>query len=132
MRGVRSCFAVAFVAAVACVVVAEAGAALSPGVYQARVTGATPAILNGTWEIDLGAGRYEIKRNGANAVDGKASIRGNTLTFSDVAGPFRCLGAQAKGSYRWTLSGKTLTLAVMHDPCAGRKAVLVRTFSKKA
>jgi len=122
----------AVAASIACIAVAAAAAALSPGVYEVRIAGATPAALNGTWRISFAAGQYEITRDGAIAVDGAGSIRGNHVVFRDKFGPFRCLGAQASGTYRWTLSGKKLTFAVVRDPCAGRKTVLTHAFTKSS
>lgn len=117
----------------ACVFVAGAAAALEPGVYRARISGASPAVLNGTWRITLGApttGYFRITRNNSIAVEGTIKIRGNRITFSDFFGPFRCKGTQYRGTYRWTLNGKALTLRVVSDACTGRRAVLSRPFRK--
>ena len=129
-RLTRTIAAALAVAAAAAAVAAAAGQSLTPGSYQATITGASPAVLNGNWKILLAVGRYTISRNGADAIDGVASIHGNQVVFKDKSGPFRCLGTQANGTYRWTLTGKKLQLAVVHDTCAGRKAVLGRPFTK--
>jgi len=120
---------VALAAACACALAAGAGASPDPGVYQTRISGAAPAVLNGTWRITFGGGSFRITRNRVEAVGGFTSIRGSTITFEDWFGPYRCKGGQQKGTYRWRLSG-TLTFVVVRDPCAGRRTVLVRGFAK--
>jgi hypothetical protein len=116
----------------ACALVAGATAALRPGVYQARVSGARPAVLDGTWQLRLKGGTFAVLRNGEYAVEGTIRIAGARITFSDLIGPFRCKGSQARGTYRWILQGRTLTLRAVKDPCAGRKTVLSRSFRKLA
>ena len=126
----RSLAAALAVAAVTTAVSYAAGPSLTPGTYQAKVAGASPAVLNGKWKIVLAVGQYTVTRNGADAIDGVTSISGNQIVFTDKFGPFRCTGAQARGTYRWSLSGKTLKLTAVRDACAGRKAVLSRPYAK--
>ena len=44
-----------------------------------------------------------------------------TIVFGHEYGPFAC---KSTGTYRWSLSGKKLTLKVVKDSCAGRRVVL--------
>jgi hypothetical protein len=131
---VRRCakrpLATALAASAACVLAATAGATPDPGVYQARISGATPVVLNGTWRLTFGGGSFRITRNRIEAVGGFTSFRGDRITFDDWFGPFRCMGAQKKGTYRWRLQGTTLTFVVVSDRCAGRKTILRRVFKK--
>ena len=129
-RGSKRLAAVALAASCACVLAAAAGASPDPGTYVARISGATPAALNGTWRVTFGGGSYRITRNGAEAVGGFTSIRGAKIILEDFFGPYACRGAQQKGTYRWTISGKRLSFAVVRDGCAGRKKVLLRSFKK--
>lgn len=114
----------------ACAVAAGAPTALRPGVYEARVSGVRPAVLNATWQLRLRGGTFAVMRSGEHAVEGTIRIAGNRITFSDLIGPFRCRGPQAVGIYRWRLAGQTLTLRPIRDPCAGRRTVLSRSFRK--
>jgi hypothetical protein len=103
---------------------------LSPGVYVTKVTGATPLTLNGTWRLAFVGSHFSIKRNGKAAVAGLATISGKRVTFRDMSGPYRCTGSQAVGTYRWSRSGKSLTLTVIRDACSGRKAILTNGFTR--
>jgi hypothetical protein len=114
----------------AAVVATAASASPDPGTYAATITGATPALLNGNWRMTFGGGSYRITRNGKEAIGGFTSIRGARITLEDWFGPYACRGAQQKGTYRWAISGRKLTFAVVKDSCAGRRTVLVRAFKK--
>jgi hypothetical protein len=104
----------------------------SPGVYQTKITGAKPAVLNGTWRLSLNAPGFAITKNLTTAVAGTIAIAGNKITFTDIAGPLRCTGGQVKGTYTWSLKGKALTLKPVSEKCAGRKLVLTHAFTKLA
>lgn len=122
----------ALAACCACAIAAEAAwGALRPGVYEAQVSGARPVTLDGTWQLRLRGGTFAVLRNGEYAVEGTIKISGNTITFSDLIGPLRCRGLQARGIYRWRLVGRTLTLRPVSDSCAGRRTVLSRSFRKR-
>ena len=54
---------------------------------------------------------------------GKATMKGNTLTFRDASGPLACKGGTA-GRYVFTRSGRKLTLKILKDPCPGRPLIL--------
>ncbi|HZQ66793.1 MAG TPA: hypothetical protein VFA66_16375 [Gaiellaceae bacterium] len=105
---------------------------LWPHVYAAKITGAQPAVLNGTWRIVLRRTSYTIQRNGAVAVSGSLKISGKTVAFHDVAGPFSCRGSQVNGTYAWRLRGVKLTLARVRDACPGRQLVLAHAFTRIA
>ena len=127
---VRRCATGVLAVACAGVLAATAGASPDPGVYQAKIAGATPGVLNGSWRLTFGGGSFRITRNRVEAVGGFTSIRGDRITFDDWFGPFRCKGVQRKGTYRWRLSGPTLAFTVVSDKCTGRKAILRRAFRK--
>jgi hypothetical protein len=109
---------------------AAASAALAPGAYVTKVSGATPALLNGTWRLTLTQKRFTITRNRQPAIAGTVGITAKRVTFHDLSGPFKCTGSQAVGTYGWSLKGKRLTFTAVKDPCAGRKAVLTHAFTK--
>jgi hypothetical protein len=118
-------------AALAAFAVAGHGAAaLSPGVYQTTIRGASPAVLNATWRLSFTGFAFAIDRNGRPAVQGLVTRSRNRIVFEDVAGPFRCLRGQAKGTYTWTLKRGTLRLTALTDRCAGRRTVLSRPFRR--
>lgn len=109
---------------------AAASTGPAPGVYVTKVTGATPALLNGTWRLTLSKTRFAITRNGQPAIAGSVAITPKKITFHDLSGPFRCIGSQAVGTYGWRLKGKSLKLTAVKDACGGRKAVLTHSFTK--
>jgi len=96
------------------------------------VAHASPAVLNGVWRLTLRSSSFAVTKDGKAAVGGRIRLAGSTITFSDVAGPFRCTGSQRTGSYRWSLKGSALRLSPLREPCAGRRLVLARTFRKVA
>ncbi len=81
--------------------------------------------LNGTWVVKLSKSSvYSATQNGKPIVKGKATIRGNTVTFKDSSGAGKCPGT---GKYKFKLNGTKLKLTVISDSaaaCAGRKDVL--------
>ncbi len=107
---------------------ASAAGGLSPGTYLTKVSGATPAVLNGTWRLVFKGKGFSITRNGQAAVAGLAKIAGTKVTFIDVSGRYRCTAAQAAGTYTWFQRGSSLTLRVVRDACSGRKAILTNGF----
>jgi hypothetical protein len=111
---------------------ASAAVGLSPGLYVTKVTGATPAPLNGTWRLAFKGKNFTITRNGKPAVAGRVTISGRRVVFHDTAGSYRCPPAQAVGTYRWSLRRNSLTLSVVRDDCSGRKAILTNGFTRVA
>jgi hypothetical protein len=106
---------------------AVAAAATSPfgAGYRTTVKGQVPA-LNGAWRITFTAkGNYGVTKppSSTRLISGKATVKGNTMTFRDSGGPLACNGGTA-GSYVWTLKGKTLTLKILKDTCPGRPLIL--------
>jgi hypothetical protein len=107
-------------------------AAIAPHVYSTRITGATPAVLNGTWRLAVNKTTFGVAKGKTPAVSGSVRIAGNRITFHDLAGPFACHGAQATAVYTWRVSGARLTLTAVREPCAGRKSILTRPFTRVA
>ena len=123
---------IALVAAVLAVLAgaASAGTPNVNGVYETKISGKSPAILNGTWLLSIAQSRaFAVARNGTTVIGGKVTIAGSRITFHDVAGPMACKSSQATGVYTWTLSGKTLKLKKVSDSCVGRATVLSSTFT---
>jgi hypothetical protein len=101
---------------------AVASAPLS-GAFGTTIRGATPAALNASWAvIFLPNGAYQIDRNHLAVVIGQGTRSATTLVFTHEHGPFAC--KSGAGTYRWSLSGKKLTLKVVKDSCTGRRLVL--------
>jgi hypothetical protein len=101
---------------------AAASAPLS-GAFGTTIRGATPAALNASWAvIFLPNGAYQIDRNHLAVVIGQGTRSATTLVFTHEHGAFAC--KSGAGTYRWSLSGKKLTLKVVKDSCVGRRAVL--------
>jgi len=114
------------IAVIACTT-ALAAAALS-GTYNATITGS--GALNGSWSLAFSGSKYTITFKGATAVNGAFTQSANRITFSDRNGKYACPGT--KGVYSYSLSGRTLKFTRVSDAkCAGRRAVLAATFTKK-
>jgi hypothetical protein len=120
----------ALVAAAAAAAPAPAGSAASiaPHVYATKITGATPAVVNGTWRLTVDPTAFSVTKGTALAVVGSARIAGNRITFRDVAGRFASRGAQATAVYSWRVTGTRLTLTAVREPCTGRKTILTKRF----
>jgi hypothetical protein len=131
----RITLGIAFVALAATAVTATPAlgspvASIGPHVYSTKIVGAKPALLNGTWRLTVNRKSFSVAKGTAFAVSGTARIVGNRITFHDLAGPFSCRGAQATGVYSWRVSGKRLTLTAVREPCAGRKTILTKPFTR--
>jgi hypothetical protein len=110
--------------AVVCLALAAPAVASAPlsGVFGTTIRGATPAVLNASWTVNLlPNGAYSIDRNHHAVVIGRDTRSAATIVFAHEYGPFACKNT---GKYRWSLSGKKLTLKVVQDSCAGRRIVL--------
>jgi hypothetical protein len=99
-------------------------------VYSARITGATPPVLNGVWRLTVRPTVFSVAKGSALAVAGSARIAGKRITFHDLRGPFACRGAQATAVYTWRVSGARLSLTAVREPCAGRKTILTKRFTR--
>jgi len=128
----RMLFGAVVVAGALAVGQALASTGLWPHVYTTRITGATPAALNGTWRLSVGPASYAITKNGRLAVGGTATYAGHHVTLHDLTGSYRCRGSQAVGTYAWSVLGNKLTLRVVKDACSGRKAILTNGFTRVA
>jgi len=122
--------AVAVAATFAATASGAGSAGVWPHVYSTRIAGAKPAALNGVWRLTVRQTTFAVTRGPALAVSGTVRIVGARITFHDLAGPFMCRGAQATGVYSWRIAGKALKLTAVREPCAGRKSILTRPFTK--
>ena len=122
--------ALAGAAAVTVTPAAAVSPGLSPHVYSARIAGATPAVLNGTWRLTVNKPGFSVTKDGSAAIVGTVQIAGNRVTFRDGGGPFACRGAQRTGTYTWRLARKRLTLARVNDACVGRRTVFAHAFTR--
>jgi len=111
-------------------VLGSPASAIAPHAYVARITGAKPAVLNGTWRLTLTTYTFTVNKGAAAAVSGRVRIAGTRITFHDLGGPFACRGAQATGVYSWRVVGKRLTLTAVSEPCAGRRTILTSPFTQ--
>jgi hypothetical protein len=128
---------IALVTAIAAALLATAAQAaaptLYPHVYSTRITGVSPAALNGTWNLSLQRTVFLVNKGSAAAVAGRLTIAGSKITFHDTGGPLACKGSQAIGAYTWRLQGTKLTLTRARDTCAGRPLILdKRVFTRVA
>lgn len=110
--------------------------AVLPGTYATRLGGMPNAALNGAWTLRLAAGgAFRIAHDGKQAVRGRWSVSGTSITFTDTGGPMACRGAVAAGSYRWSFFAgegtRYLRLRVVRDGCAGRRAVLTQPLARR-
>ena len=105
-------------------------AAIGPHVYSTKIVGATPAVLDGTWRLTVNRRSFSVAKGTTLAVSGTARIVGSRITFHDLGGPFSCRGAQATAVYSWRVSGKHLTLTAVREPCAGRRTILTKPFTR--
>jgi hypothetical protein len=128
----RNVVVLAVVAACLAAGASAASVGLAPGTYVTKVSGATPALLNGTWRLTVTKKRYTVTRNRQPAIAGSVAISSKRVSFHDLSGPFRCQGSQAVGTYAWRLRGKSLTLTAVQDACSGRKAILTHGFTKSS
>jgi hypothetical protein len=122
--------AVALAAVTAAPATGSPTAYIGPHVYSTKIVGATPAALDGTWRLTVNRRSFSVAKGAMLAVSGTARIVGNRITFHDLGGPFSCRGAQATGLYSWRVSGKRLTLTAVREPCAGRKTILTKPFTR--
>jgi hypothetical protein len=119
----------------ALVLASGATAATSPlhGVWQTKITGSAPA-LDGTWVISFGPnGAYAVVKapnTKALMVGGASKVSGSTVTLTDEEGPASCPGSTARAKYRFTITGKTLKLTKISEPCTGRGVIFAGTFTR--
>ena len=108
-----------------------AGAAgITPHVYSTTITSAAPAHFFGTWRLTVRPSTFRVTKDGQVTVSGSVKIAGTRITFHDLTGPLACTGAQATGTYAWRITGARLKLSAVKDPCAGRKIILTKPFTR--
>lgn len=122
--------ALAAVSVLAATALGARGTSIAPHVYSTKIAGATPAVLNGTWRLSMNRTAFSVTKGASLAVGGSVKIVGNRITFHDIGGPFACHGAQATGVYSYRIAGKRLTLTAVKEPCAGRKTILTKPFTR--
>jgi hypothetical protein len=110
--------------------VGSRAASIGPHVYSTKIVGAKPALLDGTWRLTVNRRSFWVAKGTTLAVSGTARIVGSRITFHDLGGPFSCRGAQATAVYSWRVSGKHLTLTAVREPCAGRRTILTKPFTR--
>jgi hypothetical protein len=110
---------------------ALAGSPLS-GTFNTTIgKGPLGGKVAGAWSLAFSSPNYTVSYKGSKAVVGTYTTSGGKVTFTDKSGKLACPG---KGVYSYTLSGRTLKFKVVSDKnaaCAGRRAVLAGTFTKK-
>ena len=57
-------------------------------------------------------------------VEGVYSVSSDTISLTDQRGPYACTEEQAKGNYRWAVSGEGLKLTKLQDACDARSSDL--------
>jgi hypothetical protein len=102
---------------------------LSPHIYVAKIAGAKPTLLNGTWRLAINSPGFSVNKDGRAAVIGRVQITGNRVTFQDGTGPLACKGAQKSGTYTWRVAGKRLSFTRVKDSCVGRRTVFAHAFT---
>ncbi len=113
--------------AVLLVAAAAAAAAGNPvqGTFRTVIANAPAKQLDGTWQIAFQpTGRYSIKLNGTVLISGRDTQTATTIGFGHESGPAACTGAEASATYRWSMSGGSLHLTPVREPCEGRRVVL--------
>jgi len=121
--------AVVLVAGTAASAAPAAGPGLSPHIYVAKIAGAKPTLLNGTWRLAINSRGFSVNKDGRAAVIGRVRITGNRVTFQDGTGPLACEGAQKSGTYTWRVAGKRLSFTRVKDSCVGRRTVFAHAFT---
>ena len=109
--------------------VAMASVALS-GTYTTTL-GKSAGPLAGAWSLTFASPKYTVADKGSTVVSGTYTLSGNKITFTDKSGKDACPG---KGVYQYSAVGRGLTFKRISDSnakCAGRRAVLAATFTKK-
>jgi hypothetical protein len=122
--------ALAVAAVTAVPALGSSAATIAPHAYVARIAGAKPAVLNGSWRLTLTTATFAVNKGATAAVSGRVRIAGSRITFHDLGGPFACRGSQATGVYSWRVTGKRLTLTAVREPCAGRRTILTKPFTR--
>ena len=121
---------IALVSALALCAAAFAGSPLS-GTYNTTIgKGPLGGKVAGAWSLAFSSPNYTITYKGAKVAVGTYTTSGGKVTFTDKSGKLACPGT--KGVYSYTLSGRSLKFkAVSDSSCAGRRAVLAGSFTKK-
>lgn len=122
---------IALLGALALCTAALASSPLS-GTYSTTIgKGPLGGRLAGSWSIAFSSPSYTISYQGTKVAVGSYTTGGGKVTFADKSGRAACPG---KGVYRYALSGRSLKFKLVSDKsaaCAGRRAVLAGTFTKK-
>ena len=104
---------------------AVAALSLSPGAQAAGVImgkyrGKIPSgFLKGTWTINFYKGGYKVT-GPFGSLTGRSTFKGSTVVFSHESEGTICPGA---GTYRFKITGKTLKMTSINEPCRPRRLV---------
>ena len=92
------------------------------------VAAAPPSTTREVWTLALYKdGQYDFSLSHVLVFDeGKATVSGHRITFTERdAKGIRCRGKSRVGTYTWSVSGTTLTLKPIAEPCIWRRAILL-------
>lgn len=94
--------------------------------FAAELPGTWTAKVNGTaYDLTFDSqGGFSIVKDMEAIVVGRYETDDGELTITDLGGKAACQGDKAEGAYRYELSGNSLTLTGMDDPCRSRAAIL--------
>ena len=104
---------------------ATSGSSLAGSTFTTRLTAEEAAQAPrtaGMWEVSFAEdGGFTVTHDGEGVVQGRYTVEGNRLTFTDESGPLAC---DQPAAYEWSLSGSELTMTRVEDACEGRAGVL--------
>jgi hypothetical protein len=92
------------------------------------------AGLVGTWSrsdltLTLNSDGTVTASSGGNTVTGTYQVVGTKITEVDTGGLGACPQSQV-GTYSYSISGNTMTITLVSDPCTGRAATVPGTYTR--
>ena len=90
------------------------------GSWTAQVGPNSAGALEGTWTVTFTDLQVFYRNPGGVSFSQGATYNGDQVTLD----PDDCPSGTGNGTWRWVVSGDTLTLTVVSDPSACRSAVL--------
>lgn len=95
---------------------------------------AVAAELPGTWTAEVNGTAYDVtfdSEGGLSIVEemeaivvGRYEADDGEVRITDLGGKKACQGDKAEATYRYELSGQSLSLSKVEDPCQKRAAIL--------